>query len=118
MIRGAKLPFYIFSLVKIGFSSCKKKTLYNESRSVQKEAAPALSRKDLYFKRKLKFQSCFGSDFLLINLNLNQDLEEQIWEKHIAVALCLVVCCCYPLKLQKFIYGFGQLPKCVLTYMK
>lgn len=118
MIRGAKLLFYFFSLVKIGFSSCKKKLCIMKVGSVQRQATPALSRRDLYFKRKLKFQSCFSGAFLLINLNLNQDLEEEICEKHIAVALCLVVRCCYLLKLQKFIYGFGKLPKCVLTYMK
>lgn len=55
--------------------------------SVQGQATPTLSRRDLYFKRKLKFQSCFDSAFLLISLNLNQDLEEEIYEKHIAVAL-------------------------------
>lgn len=55
--------------------------------SVQGQATPTLYRRDRYFKRKLKLQSCFDSAFLLISLNLNQDLEEEIYEKHIAVAL-------------------------------
>lgn len=106
---------FFFSLVKKGFSSCRKNICVMKVGSIQSQETPALSRRNLNFKKKLKFQSCFGSVFLFIKLNLKQDLEQETRRKDTAGALCLVAHCCDPLKSQKFIYGFGQLPKCVLT---
>lgn len=55
--------YQLFFLVKIGFSSCKKKCCIIKAKSVQRQATTTLSRADLYFKRKLKFQRYVSSVF-------------------------------------------------------